>query len=136
MQAFDGFIAAIASELKIPFRKKAEGQYTANVEFDNNRHQDVLVAIDNDEAGDKILRYYALIGKVNTEDKNIYKKALLVNAKLDYGSIALIENSLVLCNSMVLKDCECDPESFIKSLFYSAAKADELEELFMGTDLH
>ena len=132
MQVFDGFIAAIASELKIPFHKTGEGQYTANIEFSNNRHQEVLITLDKDESGDRTIHYYSVIGKIDKETCGVNKFALKKNARLDYGAIALIDGTLVLNSSMLLKNCE--PERFIKSLIYIAAKADELEDELTGHD--
>jgi hypothetical protein len=48
---------------------------------------------------------------------------------LDYGAFALLNDMLVLRNTSLLKDC--DPHRFVKVLLYIAAKADELEELFV-----
>lgn len=132
MQVFDGFIAAIASELKINFNKKSDGKYTADIVFDNNRHQEVLIRLGKDDSGEKVVQYYSVICEIKNETIGTYKFALKANSTLDYGAVALIDNTLVIHCSTAIKKVE--PETFIKSLFYIAAKADELEEKLTGKD--
>ena len=71
---------------------------------------------------------------MKSDSAELYKYALLLNASLEYGAIALVDKSLILRGSMLLKNCE--PERFIKSLFYIAAKADEIEEELTGKDIN
>jgi hypothetical protein len=132
MQVFDGFIAAVASEFNIKFNKKSEGIYTTRIEFDNNRSQDVLVTLGNDESGDRIISYFSIIAKLKQKSNDFFEYALKMNATLDYGAIALMENALVLRSNMLLRNCE--PDRFFKSLTYVAAKADELEEKLTHKD--
>lgn len=134
MEAFDGFISAIASEFKIRFHKDAEGSYTTNIEFDNNRSQEVLITLRKDESGDRLITYYSIIAKLKKDLCELYKYSLQINANLDYGSIALINDTLVLHEAILLKDC--DPIRFMKSLTYIAAKADELEELLSKENIY
>lgn len=132
MEVFDGFISAIASEFKIRFHKDSQGSYTTNLEFDNNRSQEVLITLSKDESGDRIINYYSMIGKLKKDLCELYKYCLQINATLDYGSLALLNDSLILRNSLLLKDC--DPIGFMKTLSYIAAKADEFEELLIKDD--
>ena len=132
MQVFDGFIAAIASELKLKFHKTEEGHYSTKIDFDNNRSQEVLISLAKDESGDRVIHYYSAIAGLKEDSAELYKFALKMNATLEYGAIALAGKSLILRSSMLLRNCE--PERFIKSLFYIAAKADELEEELTGRD--
>ena len=132
MEVFDGFISAIASEFKIRFHKDSQGSYTTNLEFDNNRSQEVLITLSKDESGDRIINYYSMIGKLKKDLCEQYKYCLQINATLDYGSLALLNDSLILRNSLLLKDC--DPIGFMKTLSYIAAKADEFEELLIKDD--
>lgn len=132
MEVFDGFIAAIASEFKIKFHKNGEGAYTANMEFENGRTQEVLVTLSKDESGDRIIHYLSIVGKLKTDSLELYKYALELNSTLDYGAIVLMDNKLVVRNTILLHGCE--PQAFMKSLIYIAAKADELEELLIQGD--
>ncbi len=134
MEVFDGFISAIASEFKIRFHKDSEGSYTTNIEFDNNRSQEVLITLAKDESGDRIINYFSIIGKTKKDLCELYKYCLQLNATLDYGAIGLMSDTLMLKNSIMLKDC--DPIRFMKSLTYLAAKADEMEELLIKDNIY
>lgn len=134
MEVFDGFISAIASEFKIRFHKDSPGSYTTSLEFENNRSQEVLILLSKDESGDRIINYYSIIGTLKKDLCELYKYCLQINATLDYGSLALMNESLILRNSIPLKDC--DPIGFMKTLSYIAAKADEFEELLIKDDAH
>ena len=134
MEVFDGFISAIASEFKINFHKDSEGGYSTNLKFDNDRSQNILVTLNKDESGDRIINYYSIIGKLKKDVCELYKYALQINGTLDYGAASLLNDTLVLRNSILLEDC--DPVRFMKSLFYIAAKADELEELLIHEDIN
>ena len=116
MEVFDGFISAIASEFKIRFHKDAQGSYTTHIEFDNNRSQEVLITLAKDESGDRIINYYSIIGKLKKDLCELYKYCLQMNTTLDYGSIALLNDTMILRNSLLLKDC--DPVRFMKSLSF------------------
>lgn len=129
MEAFDGFIAAIASEFKLKFHKDSDGAYITNIEFENERKQEILITLSNDESGDRIIHYYSVIAKVKRDSIELFKYALGLNATLDYGAIVLMNGSLVLRESILLHHCE--PQRFMKSLIYIAAKADELEEILV-----
>lgn len=130
MEIFDGFISAIAGEFRIRFHKDESGSYTTNIEFDNNRSQEVLITLSKDESGDRIVNYYSVIGKLKRDLCELYKFSLQQNAIIDYGTIALMNDTLILRSSILLADCK--PHQFMKSLTYIAAKADELEELFIA----
>lgn len=132
MELFDGFISAIASEFKIKFHKDSEGSYRTTIEFDNGRSQEVLITLNKDEAGDRIINYYSVIGKMKKDICELFKYALQLNATFDLGAIALLNSTLILRNSILLDDC--DPIRFMKSLMYIGAKADELEELLTMDD--
>lgn len=134
MEIFDGFIAAIAAEFKIKFHKDAEGAYSTNIEFQNNRSQEVLITLSKDESGDRIINYYSIVGKIKQNICELFKYALQLNTTFHYGALALLNNTLILRNSILLRDC--DPERFMKSLTYIAAKADELEELFIKKNIY
>src|SRR4030042_6324899 len=127
MEVFDGFISAIASEFKIRFHKDAQGSYTTHIEFDNGRFQEVLITLTKDESGDRIINYYSVIGKLKKDLCELYKYCLQLNTTLDYGSLGLLNDTLVLRNTILLKDC--DPIRFMKTLTSLAAKADEFERL-------
>jgi hypothetical protein len=127
MHIFDGFIAAIAEELKIKFHKKEPGVYTTKIEFEDNRSHEVLINLAEDESGDRMIHYYSLIAHLKKDDIELYRYILKTNSTIDYGAVALLEDNLILRNSILLEDCE--PKRFLKSLIYIAAKADELEEL-------
>ncbi len=128
MEVFDGFIAAIASEFKIKFNKKGNGQYTTTIEFENNRRQDVVISISNDESGDRMIHYHSPIMEVKKDSPKLFKQSLELNSTIDYGAIILMDDTLTLRNSILLHHCE--PQRFMKNLVYIAAKADELEEMF------
>lgn len=134
MEIFDGFIAAIASEFKLKFHKTHEGVYTTKIEFDNNRAQEVMVTLAMDESGDRLINYYAVIARVKTDFAELFKYSLQMNATIDYGAIALMDDTLILRNTLLLEDCE--PHQFAKSLTYIAAKADEIEELLISKDIN
>ncbi len=134
MEVFDGFISAIASEFKIQFHKDEEGSYTTNIEFDNNRSQEVLITLSYDESGDRIINYYSVIGKLKKDICELYKYALQLNSTMAYGAVALLNETLVLRNAILLEDC--DPIRFMKSLTYIAAKADEMEELLIKENIY
>ena len=129
MEAFDGFIAAIGSEFNLQFIKDSEGAYTTNIEFENGRKQEILITLSNDESGDRIIHYYSVIAKLKQDSNDLFKYALELNSALDYGAIVLMNEALVLRESILLHHCE--PQRFMKSLSYIAAKADELEEIFV-----
>lgn len=133
MEIFDGFISGVASELKIPFHKDGDGSYTASIDFENGRSQDIMIILRKDEAGDKVINYYSKIGNVSeSTEEDIFKTCLQLNRKFDYGALALEDETLVMYNSIMLSDIE--PRRFIKSLFYISAKADEIEEIIMKAD--
>lgn len=134
MQVFDGFIAAIASEFKLKFHKTEDGVYTTKIEFENDRSQEVLITLGWDEAEDRLIHYYAIVAKLKADYGELYKYALKTNSTLDYGALGLLNDTLILRNSILLEDC--DPKRFIKSLIYIAAKADELEELLVQENLY
>jgi hypothetical protein len=134
MEVFDGFIAAIASEFKIKFHKDSDGAYTANIDFDNDRSQEVLITLSKDESGDRIINYYSAVVKLKKDSFEFFKLSLQLNATLKYGSLGLLNETLILRDTILLKDC--DPERFMKSLTYIAAKADEMEEMFTKKDIH
>lgn len=134
MEIFDGFISAIASELKIPFHKDEEGQYAATIEFDNGRSQEILVTLRRDESGDRVINYHSKILELKSDMPELYKYCLVLNNTFDYGALALNDKTLLMYNSILLEDC--DPVRFIKSLIYIAAKADEIEEMLQKEDTH
>ena len=134
MEVFDGFISAIASEFKLKFHKDSEGSYRTKIDFENGRSQEVLVTLSNDESGDRVINYYSIVGKLKQDLCELYKYCLQLNATLDYGAIGLMSDTLVLKNSIMLKDC--DPIRFMKSLTYLAAKADEMEELLIKDNIY
>lgn len=134
MEVFDGFIAAIASEFRIKFNKDSDGVYTTNIEFENNRTQEVLVTLSQDESGDSLINYYSIVAKLKSDVCELYKYSLQMNSTFNYGALALLNSTLVLRNSILLQDCE--PERFLKSLTYIAAKADELEELLIQENIY
>lgn len=127
MEVFDGFIAAVALELGLKINKASDGVYTTNIEFENDRSQEVLITLTKDESGDRLINYYSIVGKLKNDVLELYKYALQMNSTFNYGALALLEDTLVLRNSILMEHCE--PKRFIKSLTYIAAKADELEEL-------
>jgi hypothetical protein len=132
MEIFDGFIAAVASEFNMKFIRKKDGVYSITVEFENARSQEVLVMLSEDESGDRVINCYGIIVKVKADYAELYKYALKMNAVIDYGAIALMEDALVLRNTLLLEDCE--PHQFVKSLTYVAAKSDEIEENLTSKD--
>lgn len=134
MEVFDGFISAVASEFKLQFHKDSSGGYTTRLEFENDRSQELLITLAKDESGDRIIHYWAVIGKLKKDSPELYKYSLMQNSSFDYGAIALLNDTLTFRNSILLQDC--DPQRFMKSLIYVAAKADELEELLVHTDRH
>jgi hypothetical protein len=132
MEIFDGFIAAVASEFKIKFQKTKNGIYDTKIEFDNGRSQHVMVALSFDESGDRLINYYSVIEKIPADTVELFQFSLKMNATIDYGAIALMDDTLILRNTLLLEDC--DPHQFVKSLIYIAAKADELEEQLTSKD--
>jgi len=134
MEIFDGFISAVASEFKIRFHKDDDGNYTTNIEFEGGRSQEILITLTSDESGDRIINYYSVIGKLKKDLCELYKYSLQQNTTFDYGAISLLNDTLILRNTVLLQDC--DPHRFMKSLTYIAAKADELEELFIKDNLY
>ena len=134
MEIFDGFISAVASEFKIRFHKDDDGNYTTNIEFEGGRSQEILITLTSDESGDRIINYYSVIGKLKKDLCELYKFSLQQNTTFDYGAISLLNDTLILRNTVLLQDC--DPHRFMKSLTYIAAKADELEELFIKDNLY
>lgn len=134
MEVFDGFIAAIAAEFRIKFHKDAVGVYRTTVEFENDRSQEVLITLSKDESGDRIINYYSIVVKMKTDACELYKYALQLNTSLHYGALALLDNTLIIRNSIMLHHCE--PDRFMKSLTYIAAKADELEELLIKENIY
>ncbi len=134
LEIFDGFIGAVSTEFRIPFKKESDGEYSTNIEFEGGRHQRVLISFDTDDQGDPMINYYSVICKLEVDDSELYKEALLLNTTLTYGAIALMEDhSLIMHQATFIKDM--DPQRFVKSLLYVAAKSDELEEELIGQDL-
>ena len=134
MEMFDGFISAIAGEFKIRFHKDEDGNYTTNIEFEDGRSQKIFVTISKDESGDGIIKYYSIIGKLKRDLSELYKFLLQQNVTLDYGSIGLLNDTLIIRSSILLD--ECNPHQFMKALIYIAAKADEFEELFSKNNVY
>ncbi|MDH4199117.1 MAG: YbjN domain-containing protein [Spirochaetia bacterium] len=134
LEIFDGFIDAVSSEFHIPFKKENDGEYSAMVEFEGGRHQRVLISFGRDDQGDPMISYYSVICKLDEPSPDLFREALLLNTNLTYGAIALMDdNSLIMHQATFLKDLE--PQRFIKSFLYVAAKADELEEQLTGEDI-
>ena len=127
LEVFDGFIAAVSTETKIPLKKEGEGRYSAVVDFEGGRHQNVLITLDEDNTGDPIISFFSIIQKGVKENLRLYKDALTMNASLTYGAIALTDDALIVQRTYWLQNM--DPQRFIKSLIFVAAKADELEEI-------
>ncbi len=134
MDIFDGFISAVASEFKIMFHKDSKGSYKTTLEFDNGRTQEVLVTLSKDESGDRIINYYSIFGRLKKDLGELFKYCLQLNSTLNFGAVALVGDTLILRNSLLLQDC--DPRRFMKTLTYIAAKADELEELLMKENVY
>jgi hypothetical protein len=132
MEIFEGFISAVAAEFNMKFLRKKDGVYSITVEFDNDRSQEVIISLAKDESGDRLINCYSIIVKVKSDYAELYKYALKMNAVIDYGAIALMEDALVLRNTLLLEDCE--PHQFVKSLTYVAAKSDEIEENLTSKD--
>ncbi len=132
MEIFDGFISAIASEFKIPFHKDKNGDYMATLEFDNGRSQNVHVSLKKDESGDRVIQYLSSIASLKQDTWDLYKNSLQQNLTFDYGALALDKNTLVMHYTVLLENCE--PRTFMKSLIYVAAKADEIEEMLSKED--
>ncbi len=132
MEVFDGFISAVASEFKIQFHKDSSGGYTTTLEFENDRSQEMLITLTRDESGDRIINYWSVVAGLKKDSPELFKYALQMNSTLDYGALALMNDTLVFRNSILLQDC--DPQRFMKSLIYIAAKADELEEILIHKD--
>ncbi|MFC1671097.1 hypothetical protein ACFL20_11960 [Spirochaetota bacterium] len=132
MELFDGFISAVASEFKIKFDKDNDNSYSTKVDFQNGRSQKVLITLRKDESGDRIISYYSIIAKLKRDLAELFKYSLQMNSTLDYGAIALLNDTLILRNSILLQDL--DPIRFMKTLTYIAAKADELEETMAKDD--
>lgn len=134
LKTFDGFIAAVSTETKIPFHGDEEGKYTAELQFDNGRGQKVFVVLDTDEAGDGIVRYYSVICQLSEEQQTLelFRDLLKLSVSFDYGAIGLTGNTLIISQTVMLKTLEVS--NFMKSLIYVAAKADELEETFVKVD--
>ena len=109
MEVFDGFISAIASEFKIRFHKDAQGSYTTHIEFENNRSQEVLITLAKDESGDRIINYYSIIGKLKKDLCELYKYCLQLNTTLDYGSLSLLNDTLILRNSILTQGLRPGP---------------------------
>ena len=133
LELFDGFLAAVSTETHIPFHKEANGKYHAHVEFEGGRHQNVLITMGEDDMGDATINFYSVICKVPSDNCDLLKDALRLNISLTYGSIALMDDSLIIHRTYFLQDIE--PERFLKSLIYVAAKADELEEVMIKEDV-
>lgn len=134
VEGFDGFIAAIASEFHITIHKESEKVYVAKIPFEGGRSQEVLITLNEDEAGDNTINYYSVIAQLKKDSCELFKTVLAMNATLHYGALALMENALIIHNSVFLQDYE--PHRFMKSLTYVAAKADEIEEILIKKDLH
>jgi len=134
MEVFDGFISAVASEFKIKFHKDSDHSYTTTIEFEGGRKQDVLITLNKDESGDRLINYYSIIGKLKKDLCELYKYSLQLNSTLDYGAISLMNDTMILRNAILLQDC--DPRRFMKSLIYIAAKADEIEEMLINEDIN
>jgi ribosomal protein S8 len=132
MELFDGYIAAIATEFNIKFKKESDGHYSTIIEFENNRKQSISITLSKDESGDRMIHYHSMISKIGKDSMQLYKKSLQINCNLDYGAIVLDNNKLMLRSSILLHHCE--PQRFMKNLIYIAAKADELEEKFTHKD--
>ena len=132
LELFDGFIAAVSTETHIPFHKEADGKYSAKIEFEGGRHQKVFVTLDQDDQGDPTINYHSVICKIKENDVELFKDALKMNTSLTYGAIALLNDSLIVHQTYFLRSME--PQRFLKSLSYVAAKADELEESLTAQD--
>jgi len=134
MEIFDAFISAVAKEFKLQFHKNEKEGYITTIEFEGDRKQDVLVTLTMDESGDRLINYYSIIAKIKKDVCELFKYALQQNTTIDYGAFALLDDTLVLRNAILLQDC--DPMRFMKSLTYIAAKADEFEEILIKDDIN
>ena len=104
----------------------------ATLEFDNGRTQNVLVALKQDESGDRVIQYLSTIASLKKDTWDLYKSSLQQNLTFDYGALALDKDNLVMHYTVLLENCE--PRTFMKSLIYVAAKADEIEEMLSKID--
>lgn len=126
------FISAIEAETHVEFKKESEDTYIARIEFEGGRFQKVMVSFSKDESGDPTVEYYSRVTEITEENTELYKTALKINLQLIYGALAVLDNHLIIVQTLFLKDL--DPQRFIKSLFYVAARADELEEELTQAD--
>ncbi len=129
---FDAFIAAVSAETKIKFQPEAAGKYQTTLEFEGGRKQTVHIYLGKDDAGDPIIEYFSRICPIEKDNGDLFFAALVTNTRLTYGAIAINGKNLILKQTNLLNNL--DPERFLKSLSYVAAKADELEEELTSND--
>ena len=137
LKAFHEFLSAVAEETNTHFTDCGEGSYIGAVEFDSGQSQKVLIELNQDEAGDSQVSYYSLVLKEgswsNNSANDLFESLLSINSSLSYGALALFDGDIILRNATFIKDL--DPERFIKSFYYVAAKANELSEELQGSKL-
>ena len=75
-----------------------------------------------------------MVARLKDDFYELYKYSLQLNTTIHYGALSLLNDTLILKTSLFLMDCE--PARFMKSLTYIAAKADELEELFIKKNIY
>lgn len=135
LKAFHEFLSAVGEETRTTFTDCGEGSYVGTVEFDSGQAKKVLIELDKDEAGDSQVTYYSLVLKKGSwptaNAHQLYQALLEYNSMLSYGALALFEGDIILRNATFIKDL--DPERFIKSYYYVAAKASELSEELQGS---
>ncbi len=134
LEVFDGFIAALNTETNIPFIKESDGKYSATVNFEEKRKQLVRIELCKDESDDLMITLSSSVCLLKEkENPDVYRYALELNNALTYAALTLKNGYLTVYRAYFLRSL--DPQRFIKSLLYVAAKADELEEAFTNSDV-
>ena len=90
---------------------EAEGSICIVVTTGADRSQMVLITEDVDVAEQAIVRYWSVIGPAKGID---FKRCLEENAKLAYGAFAIQDDQLVLMDTQLVQDVECDGRALAK----------------------
>lgn len=131
---FSIFIDAINEETDLKIIKEEENVYSTDIDFeDTTRKQRVLIKYLKDQMKNEIVTFYSIICPLPQNlEAEFLKQSLMLNASFSCGSISIQDEHLIMFYSYFFQGLE--PEQFIKTLLYIAAKADELEEVLVKQD--
>lgn len=109
--------------------------YTVTIHFSNGRHQKVFIEPSDHALTDRLLKIYSLCGPA---EERYFEQALLLNSKIQHGGLALqdIEGERYFVVVDNYPRSTVDIEEVYRSVLEVAQKADSVEKILTGLDVH